>query len=197
MPYIGDNWIDERTPEARRLNDTYTVAAEKLAAAVEFFLYSYDHPGYQNPDFLGWSVMQFDSTKRGSGHRANYVEWTPDSDTEALVTAEPPAGSGMSGQSEAYRLPAHEQRRRTETTGPFDTTEADDPTPNYDADRAADNGYPHGDAPVPEAPYPGSDVDENGDPLHPVDGPEPGSEVDPFGNPEHADPSADNADRKE
>lgn len=129
MPYINDRWVDERSREARRLNDPYTVAAEKVVAAIENFLYNYDHPGYQNEDYLGWSVMQFDATKRGSGHRANYVEWSPDSDTEALVTAAPPAGPGMAGQTEAYSLPDHEKRRREERKGPFDTGPADDPLP--------------------------------------------------------------------
>lgn len=149
MPYINDTWVSDRVREAKRLNDTYTVAAEKLVDAVENFLYNHSHPGYQNEDYLGWSVMQFDATKRGSGHRANYVEWDPDSDKTALVTSEPRSAAGMAGQSEAYRLPDHEKRRREERTGPFDTAPADDPTPapkpeplDFSADRAADNGFP-------------------------------------------------------
>lgn len=145
MPYINDTWVSDRVREASRLNDPYTVASEKVVDAVENYLYNFDHPGYRNLDYLGWSVMQFDSTKRGSGHRANYLEWSSDSNTEALVTMAPRPAAGMAGQSEAFRLPDHEKARREADSGPFDTSPADDPLPPVepdDAGRAADDGFP-------------------------------------------------------
>jgi hypothetical protein len=141
MPFIGDNWVDERTAEARRTtSDPLRRASEKLAAAVENFLYSglksdqFAHPGYQNQDYLGWSLMQYDATKNGSGHRANYVEWSPNSDQEAMI-AQAPVAPGAAGRTEAYMLPEHEKDRRDAINGPFegDNPEADAAT----ADRLA------------------------------------------------------------
>lgn len=87
MPHINDGkaWRDDRTREAAQLNDPFVRAAEKFVAAVEVYLYDESHPGYQNPDFLGWSISQYDATKRGSGLHVNTLEWDPE-DEAALHT---------------------------------------------------------------------------------------------------------------
>jgi hypothetical protein len=88
MPYTDDGsaWRDDRTREARKLNDPFVVAAEQLAANVETYLYDADSDGYRNEDFLGFCLSLYDATKRSSGNYVDQLTWSPEADEDALHT---------------------------------------------------------------------------------------------------------------
>ena len=117
MPYVDDGsaWRDDRTREARILNDPYTVAAEKFVAVVEHFLYDESHPGYRNVDYLGWSISQFDATKRGSGNYADRVEWDPEDPAALTVPVSSQVTVGRRDDAEIH-LPEDERIRREKDT---------------------------------------------------------------------------------
>jgi hypothetical protein len=123
MPYTDDGtaWRDDRTREARKLNDPYIVAAERFVSAVEHYLYDEDHPGYRNPDYLGWSIAQFDATKRSSGIPANYAEWSPDS--EPPISVRPLSATRTLGDRKDERLLVSEDevQRRAKEAAPAGT----------------------------------------------------------------------------
>ena len=65
-------------------------ASERLAAAIERYLYGEPHPegpayanltnnpAYQNTDFLAWAVAEFDRDKHASGSPGEDDEWNPE-----------------------------------------------------------------------------------------------------------------------
>lgn len=116
MPYVDDGktWRDDRTREARLLNDPFTVAAEKFVAVVETYLYDRKHPGYRNEDFLGWSIGQFDATKRGSGNYADSVEWDPDSPAELTIPVSEQVSVGKRDDAEIHLSKDERVRRESE-----------------------------------------------------------------------------------
>lgn len=84
-------WVSERARSIPNTMDPYKHAAEKLAVAVEEYLYAENLPGgaanprYGNPDFLAWSLARYDAAKTGSGHVWNHEEWTPETPTHSPI----------------------------------------------------------------------------------------------------------------
>lgn len=57
------------------VRDPYKSSAESLARAVEEFTYNTESPVYMDPQFLAWSVAQFDLSKQGSGRVFDVLDY--------------------------------------------------------------------------------------------------------------------------
>lgn len=74
MPYNNfGEYVHNRHPEPPL--DPYRMSAEQFAKNVETFLYDTSSPVYMDPNFLAWSIRQYDLSKAGSGRVFDVLDY--------------------------------------------------------------------------------------------------------------------------
>ena len=139
MPYSDQDgsWYSDRlrTPQG----DTWKASAERLAAAVESFLYDVKSPAYGNVSQLSWHISAYDVDKIGSGHSFNQTPYDP---AQAALVHPAPHDSSDDAYEGYPGYPADAKLSDHINTGPTD--------PGASAPVAVVLGAP----PVVEAPAP-------------------------------------------
>lgn len=118
--------------------DTYKMAAERLARAVETYLYAEDEPGYMRVEFLAWAISYYDSTKASSG---NVV--IPDFDADEMKDSPIPMGAGPNAVfDKSVRFDQNARDSKTVDTDPVEPADDGSPLPedlHDDKPGSADN----------------------------------------------------------